>query len=168
MTFSVVIPSTLHFAGLRLLCAIGGCAGFMVVLLGLRLERKKRCAPQEFRPDSAEAEATEKPATAQSIVLPEVIQLSTISGPARSSEMTQQQKIAAALSRAGMTNSGWSQPEIYTATALLEPPVGSVTKPDPMEDFLPLPPPSNFKRKLILLAGATLALLSLGLLLILR
>lgn len=167
MTFSVVIPSTLHFAGLRLLCAIGGCAGFMVVLLGLRLERKKRCAPQEFRPDSAEAEATEKPATAQSIALPEVIQLSTISGPARSSEMTQQQKIAAALSRAGLANPGWSQPEGRAASTAFDTRSVSTRKSADTGKAVPSSH-SGSKSKLILLGGAILAALGLVLLVTLR
>jgi hypothetical protein len=75
--------------------------------------------------------------------------------------MTQQQRIAAALSRAGMTNSGWSQPETHTVTALLESPPESVTKPDHNPDAEPLRSASSFKAKLISLAGAMLALLSL-------
>jgi len=161
MMFSVLTPSILHLAGLRLLCAIGGCAGFMVVLLGLRLERNRRCSSQGSRPESTEANSAPQSATAQSLAQPEVIHLSKATGPARSSEMTQQQKIAAALSRAGMANSGWSQPEIQTATALLESPPESVTKSDHNPDAEALPSHAGFDRKLILLAGATLALLSI-------
>ena len=161
MTFSVLAPSTLHIAGLRLLCGIGGCAGFTIVWLGLRLEHKARRSSQESRPECDESDSAQEYASAQSCALPEVIHLSTDSGPARSSEMTQQQKIAAALNRAGMTGSGRPQPEIRTATALLESPTEFVTKSALNLDAKPLPSPSGFKTKLILLAGTTLALLSL-------
>jgi hypothetical protein len=161
MTFSVLALSTLHLAGLRLLCGIGGCAGFTIVWLGLRLERNPLRSCQESRPESDESDSAQEYATAPSCALPEVIHLSTDPGPARSSEMTQQQRIAAALSRGGMTNSGRPQPEIHTATTLLESPTGSVTKSDQNRKAEPLPSPSGFKAKLILLAGTTLALLSL-------
>jgi len=161
MTFSVLASSTLHLAGLRLLCGIGGCAGFTIVWLGLRLERNARLSPQESRAESAASDSVQEYATAQSCAVPEVIHLSTDPVPARSSEMTQQQRIAAALSRAGMTNSGWSQPETHTVTALLESPPESVTKPDHNPDAEPLRSASSFKAKLISLAGAMLALLSL-------
>jgi hypothetical protein len=82
--------------------------------------------------------------------------------------MTQQQRIAAALSRAGMTKPGWSQPEIHTASALLDPPSECATESDHTQGAQPLQPPSGFNRTVILLAGTMLALLSLALLLILR
>jgi len=168
MTFSVLTLSTLRLAGLRLLCAIGGCAGFAVILLGLRRARREQSSSQESRPESGEANSARESATVESRPLQEVIHLSAGPGPARSSEMTQQQRIAAALSRAGMTNSGWSQPEIHTASALLDPPSESATESDHTQGAQPLQPPSGFKRKVILLAGTMLALLSLVLLLILR
>jgi hypothetical protein len=161
MTFSILALSTLHLAGLRLLCGIGGCAGFTIAWLGLRLERKAQRSSQEFRSESNESNSAQEYATAQSCAPPHVIHLSTAPTPARSSEMTQQQRIAAALNRAGMTNSGWSQPEIRTATSLLESPPEAVTKPEHNPDAEPLRSASSFKAKLISLAGATLALLSL-------
>lgn len=168
MTFSVVALSTLHLAGLRLLCAIGGFAGFAVILLGLRRAHRGQGAPQESCLNPAKESLAREIATSQSPAVPEVIHLSADLSPARSSEMSQQQKIAAALSRAGMTNSGWSQPEIHTASAVLEPPSEGVTESDHTQGDQPLPPHSGFNRAVTVLAGTTLALLSLILLLILR
>jgi hypothetical protein len=161
MTFPILAPSTWHLAGLRLLCGIGGCAGFTIVWFGLRLERNPRSSSQESRPEADESDSAQEYATAQSCAQPEVIHLSTDPSPARSSEMTQQERIAAALNRAGMTSSGRPQPEIRTASALLESPTESVTKSAQNLDAKPLPSRSGLKTKLILLAGTTLALLSL-------
>ena len=168
MTFSALAPRTLHVAALRLLCTIGGCAGFTVILLGLRLDRKARGSSRESRPESIGANPAQEPASAESRAPQEVVRLSTDQGPARSSEMSQQQKIAAALTRAGMANAGWSHPEMRTASAVLAPLSESATESSPRPDAEPLPSQSGFNRKLILLTGTLLALLSLILLLTLR
>jgi hypothetical protein len=169
MTFSALAPSTLHVAALRLLCTIGGCAGFTVILLGLRLDRKARDSSQECRPESIEANRAQEPAGAESRAPQEVVRLSTDQGPARSSEMSQQEKIAAALTRAGLGNAGWSPPEMRTASAVLNAPLSeSATKPGHIPNAEPLPSQSGFNRNLVLLIGAMLALLSLILLLTLR
>src|SRR5215469_4793 len=165
MTFSVLAPSSLHFAGLRLLCAIGGFAGFALILLRLRRPRSGPTSSQESRLEPAKENFVRESATSQSPARPEVIHLSTDRGSARSSEMTQQQRIAAALSRAGMTNSGWSQPEIRTTSALLDPPSECATQSDHPQDAQP---PASFNRTVTLLAGTILTLLSLVLLLILH
>ena len=168
MMFSVVVPSTLHLAGLRLLCAIGGLAGFAVILLGLRRAHKGQGPSQESHLDPAKENCARESASLHSPLRTEVIQLSTDLGRARSSEMTQQQRIAAALSRAGVTSSGWSQPEIHTASALLEPPSECATEFVHTQGDQPLRHQSGFNRTVTVLAGTMLALVSLVLLLILR
>ena len=168
MTFSVVALSTVHLAGLRLLSAIGGFAGFSVILVGLRRAHKGQGSLQESRLDPTKENFVRESAASQLPALPEVIHLSTDLGPARGSEMTQQQRIAAALSRAGMTNSGWSQREIHTASAVLDPPAECATESDHRQDAQPLPSHTGFNRTVTVLAGTMLALLSLVLLLILR
>ena len=164
MTSSAAALGALNLAGLRLLCTIGSCAGLVVVLFGLRFSRK---ASQELHsppadvPPIHELPPAEVPAAAQ-----QTIRLTTDPGPTRSSEMSQQQKIAAALGRAGISNSAsWSSPvQSAPPTTQHGVPVGR----SPLTRLV-LPPDaspiqtksSSLIRKLFLLGGSMLALISL-------
>ena len=107
----------------------------------------------------------------------EVIRLTLQSIPGRSTEMTQQEKVAAALVRAGIANpAGWtvSSParpshdqSASTSTAVAEFP------PPPAGDFSPTPQSEkdaslSWVRKLLLFGGPLLALVSLYLFLRIR
>jgi len=158
MTSFAIALGALNLAGVRLLCTIGSCCGPIVVLFGLRLNRKALntsqeppSAPTEARPIPQEPPA-QPPAAAQ-----QIIHLTTTNpGSIRSSEMSQQQKIAAALDRAGIaTSATWSN-----STPPSEPPTEQQTP-----AIAPDPPPaqthSSILRKMFLLGGAMLALISL-------
>jgi hypothetical protein len=167
MIFSAVTLIALNLAGLRFLCFIGSCAGLVVVLFGLRLDRKASNSWRE--PHSAPADAlpihqppsTQSPAAAQ-----QIIDLTTNPGPTRSAEMSQQQKIAAALGRAGIASpASWSSPasscqptaewETLAAHSRTTPPVISQDR-DPNHTHS-----SSLIQKLFLLGGSMLALVSL-------
>jgi hypothetical protein len=166
MTFCAVPLCALHLTGLRVLCAIGSFAGFAVILLGLWLDRNARGSSKESCQESNEANPAQESASAESSLRQQVIRLSIDPDPTRSSDMTQQQKIAAALTRAGLGTAGWSQPE-HSGSTVVEAPSDSATKIDDAEEAVP-PAHSSSKRKLILLVGATLAALSLILFFTLR
>jgi hypothetical protein len=169
MTFSAVVLASIHVAGLRLLCTIGSCTGFAVVLFGLRLDRKPHSSSPESTSQFATPDATEDPAPAESPAEQQIIQLSSDPGPARSSDMSQQQKIAAALSRAGIANSAaWSHSTSRTPTAVVDPPTESPTSSGHTSDHVPTKEHSSLRRKLLVLGGLALALLSLILFVTLR
>lgn len=157
MTSLAVALGALNLAGVRLLCTIGSCAGLIVVLFGLRLNRKARTSsqeppsvPVEPRPISQEPQA-QSPAAA-----PQIIRLTTNPGATRSSEMSQQQKIAAALDRAGIaTSASWSNP------APLSEPTTEQETPAIAPDQAPAQTHSSTLRKMFLLGGSMLALISL-------
>jgi len=142
MTSVTVALGALNLAGVRVLCTIGSCAGLVIVLFGLQLNRKARSASQE--PPSAPAEA--RPIPQEALAQPcaaaqEIIHLITNPGAIRSSEMSQQQKIAAALDRAGIaTSAAWSNPAPDQPLAQTH---------------------SSILRKMFLLGGSMLALISL-------
>jgi hypothetical protein len=167
MIFSDVALIALNLAGLRFLCFIGSCAGLVVVLFGLRLSRKESNSSREphFAPADAlpiqQPPGTQSPAAAR-----QVIDLTTQPGPTRSAEMSQQEKIAAALGRAGMARlASWSSPasscqpttewETLAAPSRATPPVTSQDR-DPIHTQS-----SSLIRKLFLLGGSMLALVSL-------
>jgi hypothetical protein len=155
MTSVAVALGALNLAGVRLLCTIGSCAGLIVVLFGLRLNRQPRSSSQEPHSPLSDARPQEPlaqpPTTAQ-----QIIHLTTNSGAVRSSEMSQQQKIAAALDRAGIANSAtWSNP-----APLSEPPTEQQT-PAIAPDQAPVQTHSSTLRKMFLLGGSMLALISL-------
>ena len=142
MTSVTVALGALNLAGVRVLCTIGSCAGLVIVLFGLQLNRKARSASQE--PPSA-------PAAAQ-----EIIRLTTNSGAIRSSEMSQQQKIAAALDRAGIaTSAAWSNPAPSSEPAT-EQQTPAIAPDQPLAQTH-----SSILRKMFLLGGSMLALISL-------
>lgn len=164
MMSSAVALSSLNPAGLRLLCTITSCAGLIVVLFGLRLNRRASTSSRE--PDSLPAAAPpipKQPLEQSPAATQEIIRLTTNSGPTRSSEMTQQQKIAAALDRAGIASSTtWATPaesctEHVTSTSTSSAPTPALSpSTDPVQT-----PSSSLARKLSLLLGSLLALISL-------
>lgn len=157
MTSFAVALGALSLAGVRLLCAIGSCAGLIVVLFGFRLNRKARnasqeplSAPAETRPTSQESHAQPPAATQQ------IIRLTDKPGATQSSGMSQQQKIAAALDRAGLaTSASWSNP------APLSQPTTEQQTPAISPDQAPIQTRSSTLRKMFLLGGSMLALISL-------
>ena len=156
-------PSFFRMAGLRLL---GRFAGFGVILLGLKLDSK--ASSQESALPSTDPSSPKEPRAAESASTQQVILLSTDRGPARSSEMSQQQqKIAAALNRAGIPNTaGWSDPTpSHADVAGVDPVSQSLSISDGAPNRNPLQSHSNLTRTLILWAGLMLALLGLILLL---
>jgi hypothetical protein len=156
MTSVAVALGALNLAGVRVLCTIGSCAGLIVVLFGLRLNRKALNASQE--PPSAPTEASpisQEPPAQSPAAAQQIIRLTTTNpGSIKSSEMSQQQKIAAALARAGIaTSATWSN------QAQLSEPITQQQTPVP--DQPPTQTHSSILRKMFLLGGAMLALISL-------
>ena len=157
MIYFAVALGALNLGEVRLLCTIGSCAGLIVVLCGLRLNRKARnaslethSAPAEAPPISPEPLA-QSPSSAQ-----QIIRLTSNPGAIRSSEMSQQQKIAAALDRAGITTpASWSNP------APLSEPTTEQHSPAIAPDQAPVQTHSSTLRKMFLLGGSMLALISL-------
>lgn len=154
MTSFAIALGALNLAGVRLLCTLGSCAGLIVVLLGLRLSRKARNSSQE--PPSQLSDARPQEPLAQPAAAQQIIRLTTNPGAIRSSEMSQQQKIAAALDRAGIaTSASWPTP-----AALSEPTTEQQT-PAFAPDLPPVQTHSSTLRKMFLLGGSMLALISL-------
>ena len=158
MTSVAVALGALNLAGVRLLCTIGSCAGLIVVLFGLRLNRKALNASQEppSAPTAASPISQEPPAQSPAAAQPIIHLTTTNPGAIRSSEMSQQQKIAAALDRAGLaTSAAWSNST---------PPSEPITKqqtPTVAPDQAPAQTHASILRKMFLLGGAMLALISL-------
>jgi hypothetical protein len=157
MTSVAVALGALNLAGLRVLCTIGSCAGLIVVLFGLRLNRKALNASQE--PPSAPTEASpisQEPPAQPPSAAQQIIRLTpTNPGTVRSSEMSQQQKIAAALDRAGIaTSATWSNPAPLSEPTTEQTPVIA-------PDQAPAQTHSSTLRKMFLLGGSMLALISL-------
>jgi hypothetical protein len=157
MTAFAVALGALNLAGVRLLCTIGSCAGLIVVLFGLRLNRKALNASQE--PPSAPAEARpipQEPLAQPPAAAPQIIRLTTNPGAIKSSEMSQQEKIAAALDRAGIaTSASWSNP------APLSEPTTEQQTPAIAPNPAPVKTHSSTLQKMFLLGGSMLALISL-------
>ena len=156
MTSFAVALGALNLAGVRLLCTIGSCAGLIVVLFGLRLNRTARHSSQEPPSVPVEAPISEEPQAQSPAAAQQIIRLTTNPGATRSSEMSQQQKIAAALDRAGIaTSASWSNP-----TPLSEPSSEQQT-PAIAPDQAPVQTHASTLRKMFLLGGSMLALISL-------
>jgi len=162
MTAFAVALAALNLAGVRLLCTIGSCCGLLIVLFGLRLNRKPPSSSQESDSRLSEARPQEPlsqpPAAAQ-----QIIRLTANPGATRSSEMSQQQKIAAALGRAGIaTSATWSN------QAPLSELITEQQTPAIAPDRAPVQSHSSILRKMFLLGGSMLALISLILFLTIR
>jgi nucleoid-associated protein YgaU len=157
MTSVAVALGALNLAGVRVLCTIGSCAGLVIVLFGLQLNRKARNSSQG--PPSAPAEACpmpQEPPAQPLAAAQEIIRLTTNPGAIRSSQMSQQQKIAAALDRAGIaTSATWSNPA-PSSEPTTEPQTPAIAP-----DQAPVQTHSSILRKMFLLGGSMLALISL-------
>jgi hypothetical protein len=165
MTSSAVALGVLSPAGLHLLCTISSCVGLLIVLFGLRLNRKRTHSSQERDSQPVDATAIHQAPTVQSpAAAQQVIHLTSTPGPVRSSDMSQQQKIAAALGRAGISNSAsWLRPESSPPITVQRTAPGS---PSSRSDTSPADNPMqthslSLIRKLLLLGGSMLALISL-------
>ncbi len=108
---------------LRILSAVTLCAGVLAFLKGLRFRRTTARAGS--RDTAGQSRSDQSPNAA--LESSEVIRLSTNTVSGTSTSMTQQQRIAAAMQRAGMPNpAAWSTPHADAAgassTAVLEAP----------------------------------------------
>jgi hypothetical protein len=166
MTSSAIALGVLSPPGLHLLCTIGSCAGVLIVLFGFWLNRKATHSSQECDSPPTDAPAIHDAPTAQSpAAAQQIIHLTSTPGPVRSSDMSQQQKIAAALGRAGISNSAsWSLAESSPPITVQETAPG--TSPATRSDASPADTPtqthsSSLIRKLLLLGGSMLALIGL-------
>jgi hypothetical protein len=157
MTSFAVALGALNLTGVRLLCTIGGCAGLIVVLFGLRLNRKARNKSQEPRSAPAETHTiSQEPVNQPPASDQQIIRLTTYPAATRSSEMSQQQKIAAALDRAGIAT-----PASWANSVPLSEPTTEQQTPAIALDQAPAQTPSSILRKMFLLGGSMLALISL-------
>ena len=114
---------------------------------------------------------TPRPASFEPESTPQVIRLSLPSVSTPSTEMTQQEKVAAALMRAGIASlASWTDsssvtpvdaPSRYSSTAVAEPPAAPVAQRQIISSQPSAPKPRfNWGRKMLLLAGSLLALAS--------
>ena len=152
---------------LQFLSVVGSCLGVAIFLRGLRLRRAWIQASSKANADSSQR--TENVAAHPT---QETIRLTTDLLPVKSAEMTQQQKIAAALARAGTSHSTGRGHE-STGVAV------EATEPDPLEQEttadeevhsvqLKPTPISAYTSHLLIWCGLALAVLSCCLLVTIR
>lgn len=148
-----------------LLCLIGLCFGAAGFLRGLRLRRIRAHAPDSFQPISWEADRPFLDRTEKTTPDPiqEIIHLSSDPVPMKSAEMTQQQKIAAALARAGTSHSSaWIRESSGVAVEATEPdPSENQTTPVQKVHSTPFTPTPKFAdiSHLLIWSGVALAVL---------
>lgn len=157
---------------LRLAGALGFSIGLTAFLLALSRPRTKQTSsspePISASPSSdspaLHASAQQEPSA------PQVVRLSLPPIAARSTEMTQQQKVAAALSRAGIANpAAWidssadraDENSASRSTAIAEPPATPASLTSDPQSQPQNQPGLAWGRKLLLSAGLSLALVSL-------
>jgi len=153
-----------HARELRLLSIGSFLAGLATFTHGLRLRRNGQASNST---SSIPATLTRLSSTETSTSAQEAIRLSAETGPTKSTDMTQQQKIAAALARAGISNSAWMHQTSEGAVQTLEKPEESenpATPTLPGEATNHLPEPSNRRGNLLVWCGLALAVVSLVLL----
>lgn len=161
MTFSLFIVQLQHAHELRFMAVGGFCLGILIVVFGLHARRKQASVANGN--SSAAPSLPQRRASESSAQMHEVIRLSSSTAPTRSSEMTQQEKIAAALTRAGVSLSDpWKQ----TSAVALE-------SPDEAESESPTPSavtvsPASHKANVLLGCGIIMSMASLCLLVIAR
>jgi hypothetical protein len=171
LTPSLIVPA-LSPAVLQIICLVGFCVGVFLFVSGLRSrrgqidssalsDRELRVPNRRSRPEWTSTRSVE------------IIRLPQNSSPANSTGMTQQQKIAAALQKAGVSSSaGWKNPEyddggspsvqVSAAVTAIADDVTLETALDMKETRL------RIKNVPMIWAGVALALLSLYLFLRLR
>jgi hypothetical protein len=153
---------------LRLLTIGGFIAGLVSFTRGLRLRRKEQGSQSA---GSTPGTLTTLSAAEASNSAQELIRLSTETVPTKSADMTQQQKIAAALARAGISNSAWMRQSSELAVQTLEKPEESDSAAPPAlsgEVTDHFPKPSNRRGNLLVWCGLVLAVVSLVLLAIIH
>jgi hypothetical protein len=110
---------------LQFLCAVGFCLGAAIFLRGLRLRRTRIQVPASRDSISWETNRHPFPQRTDKVAAAppqEITRLSLDPAPMKSAEMSQQQKIAAALARAGMSRStAWSEGSTGVAVETDEP-----------------------------------------------
>ena len=154
---------------LLFLCVVGFCLGVAIFLRGLRLRRIRVVPPASLASISWEAKVHMFPPPAKRVVphrFHEIIRLSPDPMPMNSAEMTQQQKIAAALARAGSSNStAWANESSGVAVEAPEPdPLEQRTAPVRNSAQLTPTPKSVGTSHLLMWYGLALAVLSFYLL----
>jgi len=130
VTASAFILSNLFSAGLPVCCSIGFCAGTFLFFYGFRLLQRRLTLDTPVSKIGRasmwnDGEGLHVHSPSQSIAVPseamqpQVIRLSPDSGPTKTAEMTQQQKVAAALVKAGISNpAAWSGAEVTEGEAV--------------------------------------------------
>src|SRR5215472_1387852 len=138
--FDVITPwlifrSTQPNLALQFVRVFGFCLGIAIFLRGLRSRRTRVQASVSSASISSRANGRSFPPRTEEVAAPlrEIIRLSPEPVPMKSAEMTQQQKIAAALARAGTSHStAW----VHESTGVAV----EVTDPDPLaEKATPMP-----------------------------
>ncbi len=164
-------------AQLRLLCALGCACGLVVFLFGLRRKPSPQTKATATSDETSHAESLPAPEDSDHLSqpadsMPQVIRLSLPAISVRSTDMTQQQKVAAALIRAGAANSaGWNDsslsvdpppPKRGSSTTVLaevpRPPAAHSITPATSSDT---PASRTLRHTLLLIGGTLLALVSL-------
>jgi hypothetical protein len=166
-----------HPSALQVLCAIGIATGLVMFLYGLRPSHKRSStAPLNPRPAPVNRVSRVQPGEPRPVKSVQVIRLTPEVRNPKISDMTQQQKIAAALSRAGISSVPWKTSEADPAAGHSN--IQVITA--PQENTMPGPNTSRNTdresapammpswKRFLLCAGPTLALLSLYLMLRLK
>lgn len=100
-------------ARLRILCAIAFCTGQTALFFGFRRSRKQpteSANPEHSKPDSNSETPGANPTVESADSTPQVIRLSLPPVANRSVEMSQQERVAAALIRAGISSpASWTE-----------------------------------------------------------
>lgn len=156
MIFSLFILQLGHARELRFLAIGGFCLGIAMLTSGLRARRNQISASIGNSPIAPSS--TQQLATDSAPPRHEVIRLSSDIGPTRSADMTQQEKIAAALTRAGVS---LSDPWKGTSAVAVE-------TPDEAESASPATTagtasPASHQAKVLLWCGIVISVASLWL-----
>ena len=157
-----------HARELRLVTIGAFFAGLATFTRGLRLRRNGQ---PSHSTGSTLATLTRLSAAGASTSAQEMIRLSAEASSTRSADMTQQQKIAAALARAGISNSAWMHGSSEGTVQTLEKPEKSdhpATPTLPGEVTEHLPKLSNRRGTLLVWCGLALAVISVVLLAIIH
>lgn len=156
---------------LQFLCVTGLCLGVAIFLHGLRLRRTGALLPAPPELISSRSNAHSFPQHTERLApdrIQQIIRLSPDSVPAKSAEMTQQQKIAAALARAGTSHStSW----LHESTAVATEPDPSEQETIPVQELPRVPSPTPKlagSSHLLIWSGLALVVLSCYLLVTIR
>lgn len=171
MTIPALVLVVSHPAAFETLCGIGIAAGLFMFLFGVRPRPIVLPAPKPDVVGAVQFGSRPTPAAVQ------IIRLSPETGALKTADMTQQQKIAAALQRAGISNSAaWtnihaSDDESGSVQVLTAPPdattVPAATIPGKSLDEATVTRPDRLKT-IMLWAGLIVIFLSLYVLLHLK